>query len=185
VDQSEAALQSASSPASVHIAHRIHHAGEVGDMANSTDIQIPQKLYFSKNLGQNKIKQLKYPRFYINREQTAGVAPAPGPSIEINGKKIFISKTKKGTTPTGFDDVLIISDDQVSWAKQCELNDPKWAEISARRRTCALHLRDSFKLIEEKRNPDHGVETPGLRSPQIGAIYSALGHLRMSSDPST
>ena len=154
-------------------------------MANVTHVRIPPKLCFSKNLGKNNIRQLKFPEMHLGIAQPDGAASTPGTSVEMYGRKVFISKTKKANPPPGFDDLMIMSGSELTWARQSEINNPKWKDVFDRRQAVTSHLRDNFKLIEEECNADNSVKTPGLRSPQIGAIHSALGHLRMSSDVST
>jgi superfamily II DNA or RNA helicase len=153
-------------------------------LIESARTSIPPKLYLTKKLGNNRIAQLKFPET-IWKDEEIQAALTSGSGVEICHRKVFIGKTARPSLPAGFDDVLVLSADATSWARQIELRNPKWAEIVSRREMAAAGLRDKFRFIEEEQNPDHSVKRPGLRSPQIGAIHAALGHLRMTSDVAT
>ncbi|MFY9732353.1 MAG: DEAD/DEAH box helicase family protein [Candidatus Acidiferrales bacterium] len=153
-------------------------------MQQNVTILIPPKLYLTKKVARNRILQLKFPEALQSKEalQTAAESSSP---ITVWGKKVSVSKGAPAHLPAGVDDALVLSDAELSWAKHIESRNPKWAEIVGRRDTAISGLRKKFKFIEEEQNPDHSVKTPGLRPPQIGAIYSALGHLRMTSEVGT
>jgi superfamily II DNA or RNA helicase len=156
-------------------------------MPEDKTIEIPSKLFFSKTLGQNHVRQLKYPRLGLDPNGAITRASLePGKKVELYGQKILVSKTKRQTPPTGFDDVLYSPDaDRFEWSRKHELADVKWDEVFARRKDVIAKLQGKFKFIEEERNSDLSIKKPGLRSPQIGAIYAALAHWRMSSDIAT
>jgi superfamily II DNA or RNA helicase len=141
-------------------------------------------LYFTKKVGRNRILQLKFPET-IKPITEIQAAVASGAGVELYGRKVSVQKTTKSEPPAGFDDLLVLSGNDVSWSRRIQVGNPKWNEIFGRRETVTLGLRDKFRLIEEEQNPDHSIKQPGLRSPQIGAIHSALGHLRMSSEVAT
>jgi hypothetical protein len=153
-------------------------------LANDKQFVVPRRFYFTKKVGRNRILQLKFPET-IKPASEIQAAAASGSAMDLWGKKVLISKTKRSESPPGFDDVLVLSGDSLSWARQIEFAKIKWNDIFGRRQTVTQGLRDKFRLIEEEQNPGHIIKKPGLRSPQIGAIHSALGHLRMSTEVST
>lgn len=155
-------------------------------MADNQTIAIPSKLCFSKILGKNHIRQLQYPAVTLGGTEPLQASLEPGQHIELHGKKILISKVKRQVVPDGIDDVLCApGNDKFEWSKKHEIADLKWEEVFARREDASASLKDKFTFIEEERNSDLSVKKPGLRSPQIGAIYAALAHWRMSSDVAT
>ncbi len=155
-------------------------------MPDEHDIEIPPKLCFSKILESNHIRQLQYPALTLPSNHPLRPFFEPGKHVEIHGKKILISRTKRQTAPDGCDDVLYVSgESKFEWAKKHGMPDIKWEEVFARREDVTTQIQDKFTFIEEERNTDLTVKKPGLRSPQIGAIYAALAHWRMSPDIAT
>lgn len=65
------------------------------------------------------------------------------------------------------------------------MDNPKWNELFVLRDEIALKLKGQLSLIEEVQPIGAIPYQPGLRTPQIGAIYSVLGHWRCSKDPAT
>jgi superfamily II DNA or RNA helicase len=156
------------------------------ELVNHDRINIPPRLSFLKRLGKNYIRQLKFPAMTLNGGEYAKQMLAPGQHLEVGGHKLLISKTQRPEIPDGFDDVLCASGvNGFEWSKRYELADPKWQLVIERRQSAAASLNGKFKFIEEERNGDLTVKTPGLRPPQIGAIHMALGHWKMSSDVAT
>ena len=153
-------------------------------MADEMRVVVPRKLFLTKKVGRNRILQLK---FSETTKPIADIqaASASGLGVELHGRKVSIQKTKRTEPPAGFDDLLVLLGNDLAWSRPIQLRNPKWNEVFSRRLAVTLGLRDKFKLIEEEQNPDHSIRKPGLRSPQIGAIHSALGHLRMSSEVAT
>jgi superfamily II DNA or RNA helicase len=149
-------------------------------------IEIPSKFWFSKVLGKNYLRQLRFPALALGAGDSEKSLWVPGAAVDLNGRKILISKRRLAEVPSGFDDVLCVSDaGEFEWSKKNEIADLKWQAAFERREAVAAGLRGRFKFIEEERNPDLSVRTAGLRSPQIGAIHAALAHWRMSSDVAT
>jgi superfamily II DNA or RNA helicase len=155
-------------------------------LADDQSIEIPSKFHFSKILETNHIRQLQYATLFLPSDNPLHASLEPGKHVELYGKKILVSKTKRQTVPDGFDDVLCVSDNnRFEWSKKHAIPDIKWEEVFARREDVTAKLQGKFTFIEEERNSDFTVKKPGLRSPQIGAIYAALAHWRMSSDVAT
>ena len=146
-------------------------------------MRIPPKFYLTKKLGKNRIVQLKFPE--CSKDSGEIEASAAGSGIELLGKKIAVRKTKATQPSAGFDDLLLLTGSDLTWAKRIEWNNPKWNELFERRETVVSGLKETFTLIEEEQDKDHNITKFGLRPPQIGAIHSALGHLRMSSGVAT
>lgn len=152
-------------------------------MAHSARIFIPPKFCLAKKLGKNRILQLKFPGCSKLRDEIE--AAASGSGIELLGKKILVRKTKSKELPLGFDDLLLFDGSDLTWAKSIQSRNPKWNELFERREAVTSGLKKTFTFIEEEQDQDHNIRKFGLRPPQIGAIHSALGHLRMSSDVAT
>jgi superfamily II DNA or RNA helicase len=149
-------------------------------------IRIPPKFWFSKQLGKNSIRQLKFPSILLQRGGSEPRLGAPGQQLHLHGQTFLISKTRRSEPPSGFDDVLFTyGDNRLAWSRESQIIDPKWAEVFERRDAVAANLKGRFTLIEEERNADLTIKRPGLRSPQTGAIYAALGYWKMSSDVAT
>jgi superfamily II DNA or RNA helicase len=149
-------------------------------------IHVPPKFYFSKSFGKNQLRQLKFPASTIAANGSETVKWNNGEHLELYGKNILVSKTRRTAPPDGFDDVLCISEGNgFTWSKQNDFADLRWDEAIARRQEAIADLRAKFRFIEEERNADLSIKTPGLRPPQIGAVYSALGFWKMSSDVAT
>jgi superfamily II DNA or RNA helicase len=154
-------------------------------LADQQIVQIPPKFWFSKAFGKNHIRQLKFPALRIPGNGSAAEMWSPGQSVELHGKKILVSKTRRASIADGFDDVLCASGNGFSWSRQNDFEDPKWDQVISRRQEVTANLKGKFKFIEEERDADLRVRIPGLRPPQIGAVYSALGYWKMSSDIAT
>jgi superfamily II DNA or RNA helicase len=155
-------------------------------LADDQAIAISSKLTFSKILGKNHIRQLQYPALSLAGSETARASLEPGKDVKLHGKRILISKAKRQVVPDGFDDTLYpSSSNRFEWSKKHKIVDIKWDEVFAKREGVATKLKNKFTFVEEERNSDLSVKKPGLRSPQIGAIYAALAHWRMSSDVAT
>ena len=146
---------------------------------------IPPRYSFSKRLGKNVIHQLKFAGFRISGGTGKKIDGTDTLEIEHSGRKILISKTRREKLPDGIDDALWESEGGIQWPKRYELDDPKWQVIIDRRRVALSSWEDKFKFVRETRHPDLTIKTPGLRSPQIGAIHKALGHWEMSLDVAT
>ena len=153
-------------------------------LQQNVTIVIPPKLYLTKKVARNRILQLNCPEAAQPGEMVRTAAES-GSLIHMWGKKVSVSTRAPAHLPAGVDDALVLSGDRLSWAKRIETRNPKWAEIVNRRDAAISGLRQKFKFIEEEQGSDRTVKTPGLRPPQIGAIYSALGHLRMTSEVGT
>jgi superfamily II DNA or RNA helicase len=147
-------------------------------------VTIPPKFYFSKRIGKNCIDQLKFPKTELKREDLE-VAANNGSTLEVWGRKVAVRKAKGKADLAEADDLLMVSDAGYAWAETIEFSNPKWNDLFARRREVMKGLCDSFKYIEETRDADHAVTRFGLRPPQVGAIHSVLGHLKMSSEVAT
>ena len=155
-------------------------------MPDDQTITVSSKLCFSKILGKNHIRQLKYPELGLTSGDPLCALLEHGKDIELHGRKVLISKIQRQVIPDGFDDALYPSaNNRFAWSRKHEIADIKWEQIFARREDTAALLKNKFTFVEEERNSDLSVKKPGLRSPQIGAIYAALGHWRMSSDVGT
>lgn len=155
-------------------------------MPDDQAIAVSSKLFFSKILGKNHLRQLEYPELRLTGDDPRYAVLKHGKDIELHGKKILISKVKRQVIPDGFDDALYPSgNNRFSWSRKHENAGIKWEEIFSRRQDAAALLQNKFTFVEEERNRDLSIKTPGLRSPQIGAIYAALAHWRMSSDVGT
>ena len=129
---------------------------------------------------------MQYPALTLVGDEAAIGVVEPGQHIELHGKRILISKIKRQGVPDGFDDILCVSgSDKFEWSKKHEIPDIKWEEVFARREDLSANLKGKFRFIEEERNSDLSIKKSGLRSPQIGAIYAALAHWRMSPDIAT
>jgi superfamily II DNA or RNA helicase len=153
-------------------------------LPDDTRVVVPRKLYLTKKVGRNRISQLKFPETSKPIVDIQAAA-ASGSGIGLHGRKVSVQKTKKSEPPAGFDDLLVLSGNDLAWSRPIQFRNPKWNEIFSRRQAVTPGLRDKFKFIEEEQNPNQSIKKPGLRSPQIGAIHSALGHLRMSSEVAT
>jgi superfamily II DNA or RNA helicase len=106
--------------------------------------------------------------------------------VTLHGRKIFISKTKVPKVPEGFHDSLsILGDGKFRWSDAHSIVDPKWRDLFAARDEALASRKDKVTLLEEARDGSGQITRPGLRIPQIGAIYSALGRLRMTLDVAT
>ena len=143
-------------------------------------ISIPAKYRLRKALRTNSISQLIFPATAWEEH-----AVEQGKTVSINGNNILISAKPLKETPHGFDDVVVASDDKYKWSSAAQIDNPKWNDLFALRDEIALKLKGQLKLIEEIQ-PTAGTHyQPGLRKPQMGAIYSVLGHWRCSEDPAT
>jgi superfamily II DNA or RNA helicase len=141
--------------------------------------QIPQKLRLYKALQTNYIRQLLYPSVPLEMTGITDWVP-------LHGRTIFISKTKVPKVPEGFHDSFsILSDGKVIWSDAHRVVDPKWRDLFSARDEALASRQEKLVLIEEARDGSGQITRNGLRTPQIGAIYSALGRLRMSSDVAT
>jgi superfamily II DNA or RNA helicase len=81
--------------------------------------------------------------------------------------------------------VTITEAEAASLTKENLLTDPKWQEIFERRKAATADLKAKFTFIEEERAANSTITRPGLRPPQTGAIYTALGYWKMASDVAT
>jgi superfamily II DNA or RNA helicase len=145
-------------------------------------IVIPPKLCFSKAVGKNHVRQLQFPETQLPVAEN----PKPGATLQIHGKTIEIVSSKRTSPSAEVDHALYhVSKDGFEWTKRFEFDELKWEDVFTRREEARASLAGKFTFIEEKRDEELKVIVPGLRSPQIGAIYAALAHRRMSSEVAT
>ena len=143
-------------------------------------ISIPSKSRFRKVLNGNSITQLTFPA-----SEWEDNAIRDGQSIEINGKKIWISAHNKKHIPAGFDDALFVIDGKPRWSSTGKIEKPKWKDLFSLRDEVILKVGGRLKLIEEIQASADSPHRPGFRKPQIGAIHSVLGHWGCSESPAT
>lgn len=155
-------------------------------LANENLVTLPSRLWFEKVLDGNHIAQLQFPRTELRVDDPLYASLKTGELIQLHGKTVLISKTKRQSAPDGVDDVLWMPEaGKFEWSRKHELSDIKWEQVFSRREEATSTLENKFVLIEEELNTDLTVKRRGLRSPQIGAIHAALAHWRMSSEVAT
>src|SRR5215813_13952009 len=124
-------------------------------------IEVPAKYWFVKKLGNNEIRQIKFPPLRLNKDRKNG-------DVTLFGKRVLLSSKRLKTVPEGFDDVLWIADlNRPEWARKADF-EAKWDEIASRRVAAAESLLGRFVFIEEQKDPAGNVRRSGLRPPQIG-----------------
>ena len=64
-------------------------------MTDDKTTNIPLKLWFSKKLGKNHIRQLKFPALDLDGSAFTKSSLVPGQHIELHGRKVLISKTRR------------------------------------------------------------------------------------------
>jgi len=112
-----------------------------------------------------------------------GVSPKSiAPNADIGRILVLPDATEKLTAESNWD----LSSAAARWVHPKPLNiSEESAEQSALRVEGVVDSwKDAFKFKEERVEADASV-IPGLRPPQIGALYCALGHWRASSKPAT
>lgn len=110
---------------------------------------------------------------------------ADGKALVIGGKRILISAHRTKEVPQGFDDSLYLSNEKLRWSPAGQIENPKWNLLFSLRNEVAAKLKGKLRLAEEVHATGETAYQSGLRTPQIGAIYSVLGHWRYSEEPAT
>jgi superfamily II DNA or RNA helicase len=150
------------------------------DAAPKETTRIPPKYWFSKKLGNNRVTELKYASFTFQGQLS------PGESFDLRGEKVFVSDKRIAHTPDGYDDLLFLTKSQgPEWLKKSEISEPKWDVVIERRAIACDSLLGKFKFVEEQRDVDRRIKVPGLRPPQIGAVYTSLGHWKTTTEIAT
>jgi superfamily II DNA or RNA helicase len=144
----------------------------------------------------NPIYQLRRPEFVGETEVTAAGASSPaGEVLDVLGRPTMIVPVGTRQPPPGYD-VLYVPGGTVPIDEQEFLSRrgrPKWIHpsptVPASLRTDELSARSSAvreswagKLALREDTPDG---LPGLRPPQIGAVYGVLSHWKVGTSPAT
>jgi superfamily II DNA or RNA helicase len=153
----------------------------------------PQHIVFPEQLRIN-IRTPLGPIRQLGRAASVIHAPLPNCTIDRvsgqlytrpSGERVLLLQ-QKATPPARIDEVLIISPGQCGeWLKP-----QPWTAIAqipggaAGLAPAVLQsLTGQFFDIHEQNGNEHS--TPGLRPPQIGALYAALAHWTTTSEPAT
>lgn len=113
--------------------------------------------------------------------------------IRSNGERILVVTRKTIVDPHGYlllaPDVTSLPDSQNSAGHEYRWITPKPyfinkdVDLSVLRASVRHSWKDNFHFLEESK--EVGVVTPGLRSPQIGALYASLAHWKVTTDLGT
>lgn len=171
-------------------------------MPNTAKVSVPEVYAIRSKVEGNAIVQLT--RDVVSRETVVSVPEGRGHSYvileDVAGEKLAIA-TKTIAVPPGVDRVLILRDatalpeTSADWdltSRPTRWSYPPVADLStelvesgiARTRQVVDSWNSSFQFKEEWTDDD-GVIYPGLRPPQMGALYAALAHWRVSTTPAT
>src|SRR5580704_2488346 len=114
---------------------------------------IPAKFCFSKKLGKNDVRQLLYPPISF-KEANLSAPFQPGKIVQLHGRQILISNSKRQANLDGADDVLYITKNNTTldWVSKLSGTDLKWLEIFERQKSARASAENKFRFVEEERN---------------------------------
>ncbi|SAK42414.1 type III restriction enzyme, res subunit [Caballeronia fortuita] len=167
-------------------------------MAFTKQVTVPVTYVVHTLVDGNRVTQLEASE--IQREVSITEGRSHLVLDDFGGKRIAVA-LKSIPPPAGIDRVLLLPDtdelptaysnwdfSQIAtrWAypKPLNIGDEPVEQSALRTADVVDSWKDVFSFKEERVEAD-GSAIPGLRPPQIGALYCALGHWRASSKPAT
>ena len=167
---------------------------------NFVEIQIPRRYEFMGRVHGNKIEKIGY----LESTQKVDISPysfrrVTGFVAELTENSPIVFLPKKTTSDLEGHDVIVIPQctSPYDLSEKSKRGESSWfrpkvrfaKEISLGDATEICQLvrnswRGKFKYQEEVRS-NAGVDQPGLRPPQIGALHATLAHWSVSKKPAT
>lgn len=160
----------------------------------SSPVFLPRQFALDVNLHGSVVQQLRSPerdlgvlplQTYRRRQTTGGQILLPdGERVVVFDRTRTIPDdvstalwTSSGHFPSSFDDCTTTA---AKWLKPRASRDLGVAQPQAVRDS----WRGQFTFVEEEEGAD-GRVSPGLRPPQVGAVYAALAHWKIGTEPAT
>ena len=162
-------------------------------MSSNEEVLFPRRISFKAQVANNPVLQLDHTDKVegVEIEDYARRGVTGWTVRRLTGERVLVVPKRTSANPYG--SVLLLPNATSISTRTNQIEGSLWLhpkpkvdvlDLEDLCRSVRESWEDAFHFIEEKRSDDGSVR-PGLRAPQVGALYGALAHWKVTEDVGT